>query len=116
MTLEQWFSAFLLLQPSNTVPPALVTLNHKIIFTATVTVVLLLLWILMQNVFPDGLKRPLRKGFWTHKGVETHSLRATGGGGAVGGSRGRKCGHAGRGGGLGKPDAVQEEEGLMAVT
>jgi hypothetical protein len=33
--LSQWFSTFLMLQPSNTVPHAVVTPNHKNIFLAT---------------------------------------------------------------------------------
>jgi hypothetical protein len=40
-------SAFLTLQYFDAVPHVVVTLNHNIIFTATLTVVLLLLWIIM---------------------------------------------------------------------
>jgi hypothetical protein len=31
---KQWFSAFLMLQPFNTVPPFVVILSHEIIFIA----------------------------------------------------------------------------------
>ena len=34
VTLDQWFSTFLSLQPFNTVPQAMMTFNHKIIFVA----------------------------------------------------------------------------------
>jgi hypothetical protein len=41
--LQQWLSAFLMLEPFNTVPHALVTPNHKIIFVTTSRLIFLLL-------------------------------------------------------------------------
>jgi hypothetical protein len=41
--LNQWFSAFLMLQPFNTVPHVVVTPNQKIIHCCFIAVILLLL-------------------------------------------------------------------------
>ena len=77
--LDGWFSAFLMLWPFNTVPCVVVTLNHKIIFTATSQ-----LWLHYcyeseyENLcFLLVLCHFWEKFIWSPKGVGTHRLRTT---------------------------------------
>jgi hypothetical protein len=60
--LKQWVSTFLILQPFNAVPHV-VTPNHNIFHCYFITIILLLLWIVMQIfLFSNGLRWALWKG------------------------------------------------------